>query len=230
MKRRVFSALCCLMLFSALTMTAFGIEVPDLERKGSISITMTHQGEAVPGGSLTLYRIAEVHLENEADYSFRYIQEYAECQVSLEDLGNSETALALAAYTKENNISGTKQFIDEEGQIIFAELELGLYLIVQQDAAPGFELVNPFLVTVPGKQDDHYIYNVDASPKLALERAPTEPTEPTDPTEPTEPTPPDLPQTGLNQWPVPVLAISGMFMVGMGLVLYADGKKKSHES
>lgn len=232
MKRRVIAAFCFLMLLNILTMTAFTVEVPDLDRKGSVSINMTYQGQAVPGGSLTLYRVAQVHEDEDGQYSYRYVQEYADCLESLEDLGDSDTALALAEFTAQNNLSGTTLQIDEEGYIAFTDLELGVYLILQQDAAEGYDLVNPFLVTVPGREEESYIYDVDASPKLALEPEPTEPTEPpvTEPTEPTEPPPPDIPQTGLNQWPIPILAIFGLILVAAGFALYINGKKKSNES
>lgn len=44
-------------------------EAPDMEREGSIHITMLCGEEAVPGGSLTLYRVGDVQ-ENDGDYDF----------------------------------------------------------------------------------------------------------------------------------------------------------------
>ena len=228
MTRRIISALCCFVLLSALSAAAFAVEVPDLQRKGSVSVAMTYQGQSVAGGSLTLYRVAEVHLENQADYRFRLAEAYANSGVSLDDLSASGIALALAEYTAAQNIQGVKAEIDAEGKVSFQGLELGLYLLVQEDAAPGYAAANPFLVTVPGKENGSYVYDVDASPKLSLELAPTEPTEP--PTEPTEPTPPDLPQTGLNQWPIPVLAVGGVLLVLLGVVFYTSEKRGRHES
>ena len=64
---------------------------------------------------------------------------------------------------------------------------------------------------------------------------PTEPstgsTEPsTGPTEPTEPTKPgggeDSPQTGQLNWPVPVMAIGGVFCLCLGMYFSAKGKKE----
>lgn len=224
MKRKIISAMSILLMLCVMVMNVSALEVPDMNRTGSISITMTYEDQPVAGGSLTLYRVADVHEENGADYSFRYTSSYADCQILLDDINNSNTALALAEYTAENNISGTKAQISDDGTITFADLELGLYLLVQQDAASGYEPVSAFLVSVPAMKDDSYIYDVDASPKLALEQAPTEPSSPT------EPLPPQIPQTGLNQWPVPVLAICGLFLVMVGLVLYTAGKKKPHEN
>lgn len=231
MKRRILSALCVVLLLGALSLTAFALEIPDLDRKGVIDITMTYEGKAVPGGSLTLYRVADVHVENGADYSFRFTSGYAACQASLDQLGDARTAQAIAEFTQKNKLSGTKAQIDNDGRISFTNLELGLYLLIQEDAAEGYEKVNSFLVSVPGRSDDQYVYQVNASPKLELKPAPTEPsTEPPTTVPPTEPTPPQLPQTGMNQWPIPVLAIGGLFLIVLGMVCVGAEKKRTHEN
>lgn len=230
MKKRIISVCMLVLLTAALVLTAAAAEVPDLERTGSISLDMTFQGQTVPGGSLTLYRVAQVHVENEADYSFRFTEAYAACGVSLEDLSAAQTAQDLADFTAANGITGVKNQIDEKGHVTFADLELGLYLLVQEDAAEGYNAARPFLVTVPGREDGSYVYEVNASPKLELETAPTEP--PTQPptAPPTEPTEPDLPQTGQNNWPVPVLALSGVFLVALGWYFRLSAKEKRYES
>lgn len=224
MKRKIISAMSILLMLCVMVVNVSALEEPDMSRTGSISITMTYQGQSVAGGSLTLYRVADVHEENGADYSFVLTEDYAGSQVSLDALGDSGTAQALADYAVQNNLAGTEKTIGKDGIVVFAELEPGLYLLVQQVPAEGYMAVSPFLVSVPAYKDGSYIYDVDGSPKLALEQAPT------DPPPTTEPPPPQIPQTGLNQWPVPVLAISGLLLVMLGLVLYTAGKKKSHES
>ncbi|MBQ9720353.1 MAG: hypothetical protein IJV64_06615, partial [Oscillospiraceae bacterium] len=52
------------------------------------------------------------------------------------------------------------------------------------------------------------VYTVDATPKMTL--APASPTPTPTPTGPT------LPQTGQLWWPVPVLAVLGLFCVAIG--------------
>ena len=227
MKRRLICALSVLALLCALTVGVYAAEALDLSRTGSISITMTYQDAAVPGGSLTLYKVADVTVQNQSDYSFRYTEAYAGCDVSLEALHASETAHALAEYTAAQGISGVKQEIDEEGRILFGELELGLYLLMQEDPAEGYDVVNPFLVSVPGQENGSYVYEVNASPKLNLEPLPTEP--PTEPTDPPPP-PPDIPQTGQTKWPVPVLLVGGLVLVVLGVWLTATGRKKGYEN
>lgn len=226
MKRRILSVLCIALLMCLLGLRAYAAEIPDMTRQGSIEISMTYEGNAVPGGTLTLYRVAEVHVENGADYSFRYADAYQDCPVSLEDLGSPETAQELAVFTREQGISGTKQNIDAAGKIRFADLPLGLYLLIQENPAPGYHHANPFLVSVPAYENETYRYDVDASPKLALEPKPTVPTVPTDPTDPTRP--PDLPQTGQNNLPIPILLVLGVGLCALGVILRIR-EKKYHE-
>ena len=201
-----FMMVCLLLLSAALPVAA--LEEPDLTRTGSIRVEMTYQEKPVAGGSLTAYRVAGIHEENGADYSFRLTEEYDTCQVELSNLADAAIAPALQDFIEENNIEGIKMTIDQEGKVLFADLQLGLYLLIQEDPAKGYYPVNPFLVSVPTYQDGTYLYEVDGSPKLALE---------IDPTPPPPPPPPDLPQTGLQQWPVPLLAIGGT-----ALIVWAD--------
>ena len=230
MKRLISTLALALTLAGLLMMTAAAIETPDLDRAGSISFDMTYQHEPVPGGSLTLYRVAEVALVNDTDYGYVLLETFAGSGVSLDDLSDAETADILAAFAAANGVEGTKNQIDGEGHISFTGLELGLYLLVQEDAAPGYEAARPFLVTVPGHgEDGEYVYDVNASPKLQLEQAPTEPTEPpTNP--PTEPTEPELPQTGQTNWPVPVLGVLGVVLMVFGLALRINAKRDPYES
>lgn len=221
MTKRIISVVTVLLLLSAMAMSISALEEPDMSRTGSISIVMTYQEQPVPGGSLTLYRVADVHEENGADYSFRLTEEYADSQISLDSLDDSTVASSLAAYAKDMALTGTKKTIDQDGAITFSELELGLYLLVQEDPAKGYLAVSPFLVSVPAYKDGSYIYDVDGSPKLALE---------IDPTPPPPPPPPDIPQTGLNQWPIPVMAAGGLVLVVLGWYLCIAGRKQKREA
>ena len=69
MHRRICSLLLILVLVCAAALPVWAHEVPDTARLGSIAISMTHQGEPVPGGSLTLYRVADV-ISSDGDYLF----------------------------------------------------------------------------------------------------------------------------------------------------------------
>ena len=201
-------------------------EVPDREQPGSITVTMTHLGDPVPGGSLTLIRVADV-VSEDGDYLFAYTADFAECPIPVTELDSADLPRELAEIAKEKPVAGVTQTIDELGRVVFTDLELGLYLLIQEEAAPGFKKVNAFLVSVPMNEGGHYIYNVDTAPKN-IPGPEEEPTEP--PTEPTEPDGPDLPQTGQMNWPVPVLAMMGMLLVMAGFWFCMTGRRERDEA
>jgi len=166
-----------LFLLSILITPAAAASV-DVSRTGSITATMTHNGRRVPGGTLTIYRVAEI-----SGSSYRLVEPYTGAEVSLEDIDSPSTAEALAAYTLENNIEGITQQIGSNGRVTFSNLQTGLYLVMQHEAPDGFYPLSPFLVSIPQRFLGKYIYDVSATPKLDLE--------PEDPTCPSWPTCPD---------------------------------------
>ena len=219
MKKAILSTVSILLLLCVLAAQALAAP-PDETKTGSISIAMTYRGETVPGGSLTLYRVGQIKAGGET-YSFVTTGGFESSGISLSNLNDSGLAQSLADFAAAGNFSGSKQPIDADGKIAFRDLQLGLYLLVQEDAAEGYSKVAPFLVSIPVVENGTYVYEVDGSPKLSLKPLPTEP--PTDPTRP-----PDLPQTGQVQWPIPVLTVSGLLLITFGAYLYTTGRKK-HE-
>ena len=237
MKKRIVSALCVVLMICLMSMTAYAVEFIDVSRTGSVSVAMTYSGEAVSGGSLTAYRVAEVEIINGADCSFTYTLAYAECEADISDLSKADLAAQLVLYTEDKAVSGTKLMIDENGKVVFDGLKLGLYLFVQEDAAPGFSAVSPFIVSVPGRDGEGYVYDVEATPKVGGMPEPVETTpEPDDTTPPEEETtapgdePPKLPQTGQNKWPVPVLGVGGLAFVILGVYFVTSSKGRKNEN
>lgn len=225
MQKKFLSLILILVLLSAVSLSVSAQEVPDFEKRGSISLAMTYQGEPVPGGTLTLYRVADVVADG-ADYSFAYTADFAECSIPVTELGSAELSAELERIAKANNLTGITQTLDEQGKTVFSELEIGLYLLVQDTAAPGFQKIQPFLVSVPYNDNGHYIYDVDTAPK----NLPEPEVEPTVPTEPTDPTEPELPQTGQTNWPIPMMAVAGAMLITVGFCLCASEKKKNDEA
>lgn len=219
--KRIVSLLLALMLLGAVSMTALAHEVPDYNQPGSISITMTYKDKAVSGGTLTLYRVADVD-SDDGNFFFTYTEDFAECEIPVTELSSSEISTALAKIAKDKKLKGVTQTLDKNGQTTFSDLEIGLYLLVQEKAAAGYKKINPFLVSVPYNEDGHYIYDVDTAPK----NLPGPETQP-----PTTPTKPGgkLPQTGQTNWPVPVMAAVGLFLIGAGFCMKASAKRKTYE-
>lgn len=230
----------------AMNVTAFAHDVPDMNREGTIEITMHRGDTAVGGGTLTLYRVGAVR-EEDGNYSFQLTDDFAGSDESLEDLQSVALAKKLAQYAKDYTIQGVTKEIGQNGQIVFDNLKLGLYLLVQENAAEGYFAAEPFLVSVPMMEDGQYIYKVNASPKVELEKETetekeTESEEETEteketengtetvpstetPDEPSE----ELEDTGQLNWPVPVLTMTGLVLFAAGWVLRFGQRKKTDE-
>lgn len=196
-------------------------EVPDLTRTGSITIRIEDGGDGVSGGSVTLYYVAEI-TEDDGNYAFALTAEYAPSGVSLDHLNDASTAKSLAEFARNNQMQGMTAEVDAYGVVQFTGLQPGLYLVVQHEAASGYYPIAPFLMSLPLYENGTYTYEVDASPKVQIQRAP-EPTVPE-----TTPDEPKLPQTGQLNWPVPVLAVSGLTLFILGWAL-CFGKKENYE-
>lgn len=226
--KRILTVLSALALVLSMSICAAASSAPDWSQdgKGSISIHLELPDGLENRGDLSLYRVGDIH-EDDGNYSFVPAGVFAEKWESYDDLFSAELAQALSAYANEQNVECTTLKIDEAGNVRFENLQLGLYLVVQKQAAEGYEPIDPFLIGVPNRQNDSYVYQVDASPKIQLETAPTEPPEPTEPTKPQDP---QLPQTGQLNWPIPVLASTGLLLLLVGISLCTGKKREDNEA
>lgn len=271
-RKRLAAVLAALTLLVWCAAPAFALEVVDLSRTGSIKVSLydSETSEAVGGGTLTLYRVAKVQKDN-ANLSFVYTNGFEDCGVELGDLSEGELAGRLAEKIAATAESTTVE-ISDLGVAEFADLEVGLYLVVQTTAAENYNVINPFLVSVPIQENGSYVYDVDALPKVgtAAKKTPEPPDTPDTPDTPDKPdeenpnTPaapgpnnpdswvlgangekiyrnpeapsPDnpnghvmgahgLPQTGQLNWPIPVLAVTGVVLVAAGIKLKKGTRK-----
>ncbi len=121
------------------------------------------------------------------------------------------------------------------GWVKFAPLEPGLYVVTQRRSqqSAGFDAIQPFLISLPRWENEGYVYDLNATPKVPLvpgETLPCPPTKPTEPTTPPPTDPPGLPQTGQLNWPVPVLAVLGMTLFVLGWALRISSGRNRHET
>ncbi len=213
-RKRIAALLLAMALLLVLPVQAYAHDVPDMSRKGAVTVTVRMGDIPVSGGSLTLYRVGDI-AEDDGNYSFTLTESFAASGVSLDDLSAPELAETLAEHTA--GVSGLTKTIGADGSAAFTELELGLYLVVQTEAAPGYSRLTPFLVSVPYLEDGTYRYEVDATVKGELEKEPT-------PTEAEKPDDPTLPATGQLNWPIPALVTLGLLLFVIGWWLIARKK------
>lgn len=188
-RKRLAAVLAALTLLVWCTAPAFALEVVDLSRTGSIKVSLydSETSEAVGGGTLTLYRVAKVQKDN-ANLSFVYTNGFEDCGVELGDLSEGELAGRLAEKIAATAESTTVE-ISDIGVAEFGDLEVGLYLVVQTTAAENYNVINPFLVSVPIQENGSYVYDVDALPKVgtAAKKTPEPPDTPDTPDTPDKP-------------------------------------------
>lgn len=215
-RKRLLSLLLVFALLFMIAAPASARTVPDPERNGSVSVVMKDGGAAVSGGTLSLYRVGDI-LEDDGNYSFVLTEEFRAADVPLDDPAAQGLAQQLADYAKAGKMQGVTRAIGTDGTVLFADLKPGLFLFVQETPADGYEAVSPFLVSVPMKDGEDWLYDVDASPKVALKKAPEKPGEP------------ELPNTGQLNWPVPVLLTAGLALFAAGWAIYFSQRKKNRE-
>ena len=188
-RKRLAAVLAALTLLVWCAAPAFALEVVDLSRTGSIKVSLydSETSEAVGGGTLTLYRVAKVQKDN-ANLSFVYTNGFEDCGVELGDLSEGELAGRLAEKIAATAESTTVE-ISDLGTAEFGDLEVGLYLVVQTTAAENYNVINPFLVSVPIQENGSYVYDVDALPKVgtAAKKTPETPDKPDTPDTPDKP-------------------------------------------
>ena len=206
MKKPIIFALLALLLVLPLPVSAHPVPDGSMDGHCSITITMRHQGKALPGGTISLYKVGYVH-ENDGNYSFRPVAAVRGTIPEFKDIQSPALASELAQLTLPP-VTPTPVAVDWRGNAAFIDLDFGLYLVVQKTAPRGFELVRPFLGSVPCLNGDTYLYHVTGLPKTAPESRPT-------------PAPPPssgrLAQTGQLWWPVPVLVCGGLSAIAVGL-------------
>lgn len=196
-KQRLAALLVVLTLLLGCTAPAFAAksEWIDLDRRGSIKVSLfdTETAAPVPGGELTLYRVASVKLDD-GNLSFAYTNGFEDCGIELGDLSESELAVQLAKRIADTAESKTVE-VGSAGVAEFTDLELGLYLVLQSTPATDYDRIQPFLVSVPMQENGRYIYHVDALPKAGTATHNPPPDTPDKPEGPDKPDNPEKPET-----------------------------------
>lgn len=170
MLRSLGLCLTALLLLCATAGTAWAADVSiDTERKGTISVTMQYGDEIVSGGTLSLYHVADIQKSGGA---YRYVptSDFAGYGGAL-NVEDTALPARLLAYAEGKNLAPTQgPKTVSGGKVEFTNLPVGVYLLAQKEAAPGYLKVNPFLVTIPlEKPEGGYTYDVDATGKMELE-------------------------------------------------------------
>lgn len=168
MKNKIISLCLTLCVVFILPLTAFADGFVS-GKKGSVSVELIDNTANTPvaGAELTAYHVATVSLNSSGDLVYVYTDEFDGCGIALDD---SSITSKLDTYIQSNSVSALKAVTDAKGKAVFSNLPVGLYFVKQMNAVAGYAPCRPFIVTVPYKKGNSYIYSVDASPKTDIAR------------------------------------------------------------
>jgi hypothetical protein len=127
------SMLLAILVSTVLTCSAFA--VPDLNRTGSISLTMKYHDEIAAGGNLVLYQVGTA-VEEDGSYSFVCSGEFSGCGFALNDLESRRLISQLSEFAEQNHVSGTEKNAAADGTIVFDDLQPGV-LSAETDTGSG---------------------------------------------------------------------------------------------
>lgn len=228
-KKRIFAALLAgLLLFPVLGATA--VSAASAQESFQIEVNMNiPDSDQVYDARMYLYKAASaqvdstgnLHMEPTALYQDIVFDGLTQEQIPslldelcgrLEYPGSvPDTALGLAPLAIQNPGS--------DGIIHFDQLEAGVYLLVKwNQEGPNTLEVSPALVYLPryNQERDIWEHTAIVNPKFSQIPTPTEPSAPD----------PQLPQTGMLQWPIPLLVLSGLFLLIIGCGIVRGGKQE----
>ena len=184
MIRKLAACLAALLLCIGLPVQAEQLDYIDLDHPASLRFEVhTPQGDPVPGGTITIYKVANI-VQTASGYEFEAVPEFAGIvtnerlneQLANHDLDvNHELSRELMEFAQKQNIVGESEQVPETGIADFSkadhDISLGLWLVTQPEAAPGYEAMPPFLISLPraiyenGSEIPVYEYDVVATPK-----------------------------------------------------------------
>ena len=184
----------------------------DEVKSGTIKVrlvTKTESEKAV-GAPVKAYQIADWNPAG----SFTLTRNFAESEISvdLEQLASEleKGAREAAAWVERQRLSPNRtETSDANGEAIFTDLPLGMYLFVVDDytTGSGTFTVAPFLLSIPRIENGVWIYEVKSLPKAEFEPLPPDnpPGPPDNPPEPPDnpPEPPDNPPEPPDNPPEP---------------------------
>ena len=143
-------------------------------RQGSIQAILMSQADSsgkqtpCPGISMKLYQVGTAS-ENNGNVSFTLDSRFAGSGITMDSLTTADkwaaaaqTLAGLAGSSGINAIEGTS---DAQGQILFNNLEQGVYLLVQNSGQDRLT-ISPSLLTVPLQENGQWIYDVKTYPKF----------------------------------------------------------------
>jgi hypothetical protein len=168
MHRKIITFCVTALLILTCSFTAFAQDF-DPQKTGSVSVTLTEQYDKEPivGAELSVYYVAAVVMDADGNLIYYYTEDFQQFNTAIDD---KSLVTKLDAFVSQHSVPSIKITTNAEGTALCDEIPLGLYFIKQTGAVEGFASCTPFIVTVPAKNADGYVYEINASPKTEVAR------------------------------------------------------------
>ena len=164
-----------LLVMACFTVSVMAREDIDLDRSSSISVHFGSGSRDFSGVAFSLYRVASVSESGE----YTLTGDFRRYNVSLEGLDSSDwraLAQTLDAYAARDELEPLREGeTDSDGEVYFAGLRPGLYLVTGEQYSSGGTVYTPepMLVSLPGEADNGgWDYSVNVSCKYDYETTP----------------------------------------------------------
>ena len=136
--------------------------IVDLNKKGSISINLKGENNIV-GAEIQIIQIGKVNIINN-NLVFEYIDELNDCNYKLSD----ENIKNIEVCIQNKKLNAITKITDNNGKVLFDNLNLGVYYIKQINKIKNFSQMDPILIMLPKEINNSFEYNIDASPKIEI--------------------------------------------------------------
>ena len=163
------SVMCMLLLLIPLPVSA--------NDQGSILLKATVEDETtvykLSNTEFTMYQVGTYK-----NNSWALVSEFAKSGVVFDfddSSAQAEAAKKLGKYVQDNSIQGISGKTNSDGEVMYRDLEKGVYLFIQAQKTQIDNQVyqsEPFIITVPGNYDGQIIWDVTAEPKFKNEAIP----------------------------------------------------------
>lgn len=136
----------------------------DLNKKGTINVTLKETNDKkIPNVEISIYHIKSVSIkDNKLVYT--YNENIQDCKEDLNDLPRVINKCIINIEPLQSKLT------NNEGQVKFEDLDLGLYLVKQTNEIKGYSSIEEFLVNIPQDIDNKWIYDIEALPKTDITR------------------------------------------------------------
>lgn len=179
------------------------------EQTGSIQVHLTDgkTGTKKEGVEFQCIRVADIRAG-----IYELLEPYQDSGISFEEIQNSNEVDAAAKKLAEYSVEGVKGKTDANGDLLFANLQVGVYLI-RAEAKETFDEIAPALIAIPtwNEESGTMQYEVNLEPKHTPR--------------PDVPGKPDAPQTGLQDHTRQYVLLAIGCFAG-AVVLMAAGRKR----